>query len=219
MLQTFERVWRHTNCNFHASTISFLRFSREDQGKGVTRLESPLYSKRAVFCLLIFESLTSKWWRGTPFFLHSNSVRFVLLAPSLLDISRLSSSSCHVYCRQVAHAMNPYPPELPRYEVVLHSDWSRKYEGVSKSIRTESITKHTLTFGITRWEATQRVMAAKLTRLTHKIAIQLHVVAEGCAICSSRSRRPVRKLLDTPSYFPGLLDANSEGQGKVVPVP
>jgi hypothetical protein len=44
-------------------------------------------------------------------------------------------------------------------------------------------------------------MAAKLTRLTHKIAIRLHQVAESCAICSSRSRRPVRKLLDTPSYF------------------
>jgi hypothetical protein len=43
-------------------------------------------------------------------------------------------------------------------------------------------------------------MESKLTRLTHKIAIQLHLVAEGYTICSSRSRRPVRKLLDTPSY-------------------
>jgi hypothetical protein len=42
-------------------------------------------------------------------------------------------------------------------------------------------------------------MAANLTRLTHKIAIQLHLVAESCTICSSRSRRPVRKLLDTLS--------------------
>jgi hypothetical protein len=32
-----------------------------------------------------------------------------------------------------------------------------------------------------------------------KIAIQLHPVTESCIICSSRSRRPVRKLLDTPS--------------------
>jgi hypothetical protein len=40
-------------------------------------------------------------------------------------------------------------------------------------------------------------MAAKLTRLTHKIAIQLHLVAESCITCSSHSRRPVRKLLDT----------------------
>jgi hypothetical protein len=29
-------------------------------------------------------------------------------------------------------------------------------------------------------------MAAKLTRRTHKIAIQLHLVAESCTICSSR---------------------------------
>jgi hypothetical protein len=52
----------------------------------------------------------------------------------------------------------------------------------------------------TLWEATQRVMAAKLLRLTHKIAIQLHLVAHSCTICSSRSRWPVRELLDTPSY-------------------
>jgi hypothetical protein len=71
------------------------------------------------------------------------------------------------------------------------------YEGVSKSFRTESTMKYTLTTINTRWEATQRVMAAKLTRLTHKIAIQLHLVAKSCIICSSRSRRPVRKLLDT----------------------
>jgi hypothetical protein len=74
------------------------------------------------------------------------------------------------------------------------------YACVSKSFRTESITKYTLTFGITRWEAIQRVMAAKLTKLTHKIAIQLHLVAESCTICSSRSRRPVRKLLDIPEH-------------------
>jgi len=44
-------------------------------------------------------------------------------------------------------------------------------------------------------------MAAKLTRLTHTIAIQLQLVAESCAICSSHSRRPVRKILVIPSYF------------------
>jgi len=74
------------------------------------------------------------------------------------------------------------------------------YEGVSKSFRTESITKYTLTTIYTRWEPTQRAMAAQVTRLTHKIAIQLHLVVEICTICSSRSRRPVRKLLDTHSY-------------------
>jgi len=43
-------------------------------------------------------------------------------------------------------------------------------------------------------------MVAKLTRLTHKVAIQLqlHLVAESCTICSSRSTRPVRKLLVHP---------------------
>jgi hypothetical protein len=50
-------------------------------------------------------------------------------------------------------------------------------------------------------EGKQRIMAAKLTRQTHKIVIQLHLVAESCTICSSRSRLPVLKLLDTPSYF------------------
>jgi len=44
-------------------------------------------------------------------------------------------------------------------------------------------------------------MAAELTRLTHNIATQLHIVAEICIICSSSSRRLVRKLLDTHSYF------------------
>jgi len=43
-------------------------------------------------------------------------------------------------------------------------------------------------------------MATKLTRLAHKIEIKLHLVAESCTICIFRSRRPVRKLLDTPSY-------------------
>jgi len=44
-------------------------------------------------------------------------------------------------------------------------------------------------------------MTVKLTRPTHKIAIQLHLLAQSCTICSSRSRRPVRKLLDTSSYM------------------
>jgi hypothetical protein len=38
------------------------------------------------------------------------------------------------------------------------------------------------TYNNTRWEAAQRVMASKLTRLTHKIMIQLHLVAESCTI-------------------------------------
>jgi hypothetical protein len=72
------------------------------------------------------------------------------------------------------------------------------YEDVTKRFRTESITKQQQQN--TRWEATQRVMAAKLTTLTHKIVIQLYLVAESCTICSSHSRWPVRKLLDSPLY-------------------
>jgi len=37
-------------------------------------------------------------------------------------------------------------------------------------------------------------MAAKLTRITHRIAIQLHLLAERCTICSCRSRRHVQKI-------------------------
>jgi hypothetical protein len=71
------------------------------------------------------------------------------------------------------------------------------YEGVSKSFWTESITDYMLTTINTRSETTQRVMVTKLTKLTHNIAIQLHLVAESSTICSSRSRRSVRTLLDT----------------------
>jgi hypothetical protein len=49
-------------------------------------------------------------------------------------------------------------------------------------------------------------MVAKLTRLTHKIALQLHLVAESCTIRSSNSRRLVRNLLDIPSY---ILSSNA----------
>jgi hypothetical protein len=92
----------------------------------------------------------------------------------------------------------------PIYAQVFRVVAFPKYEGVSKRFRTESIMKYTLTTIDTRWEAIQRVMAAKVTRLTHKIAIQLHLVAQSCTICSSRSRRPVRKLLDTHSYISSL---------------
>jgi hypothetical protein len=86
-----------------------------------------------------------------------------------------------------------------------HADTVKR--GYSKEIRERIqkfpdwvINKYKLITINTHWEATQRVMAAKLTRLTHKIAIQLHLVVESCTICRYRSRRPVRKLLDAPSY-------------------
>jgi hypothetical protein len=52
-------------------------------------------------------------------------------------------------------------------------------------------------------------MMAKLTRLTHKIVIQLHLVAECCTVCSSHSRWPVQKLLDIPSYIHKCVVINS----------
>jgi hypothetical protein len=91
------------------------------------------------------------------------------------------------------------PSTAPRSPSAQSNHYSWEYEDVSKSFRTEPITKPTTINN--RWEATQRVMVAKLTRLTHKIAIQLHLVAESWTICSSRSRQPVRRLLDTPSYM------------------
>jgi len=44
-------------------------------------------------------------------------------------------------------------------------------------------------------------MTAEQTIQTHKIAIQLHLVADSCILCSSRSWRPVRKLLDTHFFI------------------
>jgi hypothetical protein len=58
-------------------------------------------------------------------------------------------------------------------------------------------------------------MASKLTRLTHKIAIKLHVVAESCTICSYRTRRPVRKLLDTHSYLKKTVITSITGMDNV----
>jgi hypothetical protein len=57
-------------------------------------------------------------------------------------------------------------------------------------------------------------MTAKLVtliRLTDKIAIQLHLVAESCTTCSCCSRWPVRKLLDTPSYTAEIVPFHING--------
>jgi len=79
-----------------------------------------------------------------------------------------------------------------------------KCTSVYPSFQTESIMKYTLTKIQTHWEATQRIMATKLTILTHKIVIKLQLVAENCTICSSHSKWPVWKLLDTSSYMPEI---------------
>jgi hypothetical protein len=52
-------------------------------------------------------------------------------------------------------------------------------------------------------------MATKLAGLTHKIAIQLHLVVESCTICSSHSRRPVRELFEHTLVYKGT--ARNEG--------
>jgi hypothetical protein len=96
-------------------------------------------------------------------------------------------------------------PLVPFHTMLSHS----LRECISKSFRTESIRKCTLTTINTRWEATRRVMAVKIIRLTHIIAIQMHLVAESCTICSSRSRRPVRKRLGTLSYIDNRLHITS----------
>jgi hypothetical protein len=92
------------------------------------------------------------------------------------------------------------PPEPPRLRVLLNAA-RMCVRGCIQKFPDWVITKYTLTTINTRWEITQRVMAVKLTRVTHKRAILVHLVAESCTICSSRSRRPVRKLFDTPSYI------------------
>jgi hypothetical protein len=66
------------------------------------------------------------------------------------------------------------------YIFFLEAVWPLNYEGVSKGFRTDLITKYTLTTINTHWEATQSVMTTKLTILTQKIAIKLHLVAESC---------------------------------------
>jgi hypothetical protein len=85
------------------------------------------------------------------------------------------------------------------HEMYYTIKYTYTYKGVSKSFWTESIKKYMLTT-INTQEAAQRVMVAKLTRLIHKMVIQLHFMADSCTICSSCSRWLVWKLLDTPSY-------------------
>jgi hypothetical protein len=77
-----------------------------------------------------------------------------------------------------------FTPSLTKtFQFVLHSlgyfrhantqSWCHNLRKCIQKFPDGVITKYTLTFGITRWKVAQRVMAAKLTRLTHKIAIQL----------------------------------------------
>jgi hypothetical protein len=91
------------------------------------------------------------------------------------------------------------------YVIMIPDVVSFKYhiahiQGCIHKFQDQVITKYMLTT-INTQEATQRVMVAKLTRLTHKIVIQLHLEAQSCTICSSCSKWPVWKLLDTTLYI------------------
>jgi hypothetical protein len=54
---------------------------------------------------------------------------------------------------------------------------------------------------------------AKLTRLTHKIVIQLHLVAKSGTICSSCSRQPIQKLLEFCCHNPLCCFSKSNTKG------
>jgi hypothetical protein len=115
---------------------------------------------------------------------YAHAYLFLLLIPYFINV-------CSPFIMKVTELeVNPCPK-------IKTGMW--KYEGVSKRFRTESMSKYMVTTINTHSEATQRATAEKLNRLTHKIAIQLHLVAETCTIYRSRSKRPVRELLDTPS--------------------
>jgi hypothetical protein len=95
----------------------------------------------------------------------------------------------------------PWTGGLAHHKACTSTGQDDTEKNANISFRTESITKYMLTTINTRWGATQRVMVTKPTRLTHKIAIQLHLLAESCTICSSHFRWPVRKRLVTLSYI------------------
>jgi hypothetical protein len=59
-------------------------------------------------------------------------------------------------------------------------------------------------------------MVARLTRLTQKIAILLHLVAENCTTCCSGSQWWVQELSDMPSYSTSLPSAASLSQKLVL---
>jgi hypothetical protein len=121
-----------------------------------------------------------------PFFLISlrDYLPLSFLCHSSSNSVRLSSLSFHILGRLAYYSLvsafrGPSRRSLSLvtknfewYFLVQHAENMalpvRYVRGVPKSFRTESITKNALTKRNTHWEATQRVMAAKLTRLTHK---------------------------------------------------
>jgi hypothetical protein len=134
-----------------------------------------------------------------------HSYRLTVTLPTLQQINtHTHTSSCKLFWNFAPCNFKLYFETLQRVWY-LRSDqrisfFQREYKGVSKSFRTELIKKYMLRKLSTCFEAKQRVMAANLTWLNTEIYTQMHVVAESCTVCSSSSRRPVRKLLDTPTY-------------------
>jgi hypothetical protein len=121
-----------------------------------------------------------------------NSFRFVLGLPSGLFLRSLGSTVCTpVHVRRITVFILACIFGLDALAVLIEMN-TREYPKVSGLSHNE-INNNKRSF-----RRNTKVMAAKLIRLTHKIAIQLHLLVESCTICSSRSRRPVRKLLDTP---------------------
>jgi hypothetical protein len=133
--------------------------------------------------------------------LHFNLVRQVLSRQACWDTECLPAVHCFKLISTGLFQFILISPnvlmDISSVCTVTGINFGWMYEGVSKRFRSESITKYTLTTINTHREATKMVMAAKLTRLTHRVAIQLHLVAESCTICGSPSRRPAWKLLDT----------------------
>jgi len=148
--------------------------------------------------------------------LCKNVINVSVYSSEPLAISLCGLNICLKFCDKGVCAP-PRPPLVSKFErsLVHYTTYAQLirclcgektkvgsiYESVSKSFRTASITKYRLTTLNTHWKATQKVIATKPTKLSHRIAIQLHLVEGSCTICSSRSRRPVRKLLDTPSFI------------------
>jgi hypothetical protein len=87
-----------------------------------------------------------------------------------------------------------FPTQFPLRSILISSHLG----GCIQKFPDWVITKETTIN--THWEVTQGIMEAKLTRLTHEVPIQLHLLAESYTIYSSRSRRLIRKLLVTPPY-------------------
>jgi hypothetical protein len=139
----------------------------------INRVKHDLWCRKYFVNILTLVSITFVLYCSCNTLMLSNTTilfKFTLHVSALFQPSSLAYLCCLYQCSIL----------LCEYLCVL-------YEGVSKSFQTELITIKTNTC----WEARQRVMVAKLTRLTHKIAIQLNPVAESHTVCSFHSRWPV----------------------------